>query len=121
MIEELIKRIPIPEELGTDQKPQVKALTSDEMRDWYMHLASDHVPHRRDCVICQQGAGRDRPRRLQEHQSCFELSLDIAGPLKVAKDQDRRDVKYFLVGAMRIPYIENMGPLIEGGKPSDLS
>eukprot|EP00435_Cladocopium_sp_Y103_P055340 s270_g18.t1 len=74
--------------------PQLRTLNLTEEEPWYLHLMSDHIPYRKDCLQCQVGAGRDRPRRRQKFQSTYEMSVDLA--FERAPDQGRAKARYFM-------------------------
>ena len=82
--------------------PQLRTLNLTEEESWYLHLMSDHIPYRKDCLQCQGGAGRDRPRRRQKFQSTCEMSVDLAGSLGRAPDQGRAKARYFMVATIRL-------------------
>ena len=59
----------------------------------------------------------------REDDSSIKVAMNsvwMAGPFEIAKDQDRHDVRYFVVGTIRVPYVEGRGPLIEGWKADGL-
>ena len=97
--------------------PQLRALNLTEEESWYLHLMSDHIPYRKDCLQCQVGAGRDRPRRRQKFQSTYEMSVDLAGPFERAPDQGRAKARYFMVATVKVPWLAEIGALVEGWKP----
>ena len=70
---------------------------------WQEHIAAGHCPMRRDCRVCQEASGQDRPHRRIKHKHAYCLSLDLAGPLKKGRDIDGRSCKYMLVGACTWP------------------
>ena len=76
-----------------DIEPKLKPLS------WQEHLKNNHVPARRDCLVCQQTA-QAHPHRRVPHPYAGTLSLDTVGPLVKAKDADGTMAKYFLVGAL---------------------
>eukprot|EP00435_Cladocopium_sp_Y103_P029043 s710_g7.t1 len=88
--------------------PQLRTLNLSEEESWYLHLMSDHIPYRKDCLQCQVGAGRDRPRRRQKFQSTYEMSVDLAG---------RAKARYFMVATVKVPWMAEIGALVEGWKP----
>ena len=93
----------------------VKALTARERRDiqdWQEHYRGGHFPYRRDCAVCLETTGRDRPRRTVPTPDSFCMSLDLAGPFKPGEDQDVYDAKYMLVAVVTVPVKEEM-PLVE--------
>ena len=101
--------------------PAIRVVASDkqmqELRDWYQHLAQDHMPARRDCVQCLEGAGRDKPRKRIEFPGAYTFSIDVGGPFKVGGDQDRKTAKYMLVAVLTVP-MKHDKPLIAGWRPS---
>ena len=86
-------------------------LESDK-ESWYLHLMSDHIPYRKDCLQCQVGAGRDRPRQRQKFQSTYEMSVDLAGPFERAPDQGRAKARYFMVATVKVPWMAEIGALV---------
>ena len=57
----------------TLEEVRVKAArgpTRDEQ--WRMHVENEHVPHRRDCRVCMEAAGR----------AAFVMLVDILGPTR---------------------------------------
>ena len=75
------------------RSPKIKVLS------WEEHIALGHVPPRRDDRICQETRQQSSPRRKVEHKLSGVLSLDTAGPLKLAYDQGGFMSGYFMVGA----------------------
>ena len=72
---------------------------------WRTHLAREHVPFRKDCQICQEAMGRDRPHHRQKlPPRVGVLSLDTAGPLERSPDLNLAPgsrgctAKYIMVG-----------------------
>ena len=68
------------------QAPRIaKALTGREKELWAQHFRQGHTPFRRDCRLCVEQMGAQRPhRRRQEGQtmtSSWSMSVDIVGPL----------------------------------------
>eukprot|EP00435_Cladocopium_sp_Y103_P015032 s3627_g3.t1 len=59
----------------------------------------NHVPYRRDCLICQQTA-QAAPHRRVRHPKGGTLSLDTTGPLTRAKDAEGTSTRYILVRAL---------------------
>ena len=70
---------------------------------WQEHISAGHTPMRRDCRVCQEASGQDRPHRRIRHKHAYCLSLDLVGPLKKGRDIDGRSCKYMLVGAYTWP------------------
>ena len=95
----------------------LKALTAKEreaVQEWRAHVEMNHTPYRRDCGICVETMGRDRPRRRQKKPEPFTLALDIAGPYVPGKDQiPYQQPRYILAGVMTIPLWQGR-PLVQG-------
>ena len=75
-----------------------------KIRSWRTHVRQHHYPFRKDCQVCQEAAARGRPHlREKLPPRAAVLSLDIAGPMKVADDVNRKKAKYVLVGTFTWP------------------
>ena len=97
------------------QTPAVCALSAVEQRqikEWQLHVSNGHKPFRRDCAVCLEGAGRDRPRRRLQHPESYTLSIDLSGPHKKGIDQRGRP-SYFMVAVYTVP-VQDSFPLPEG-------
>ena len=92
--------------------PGMRALTAADLQDWRQHVANEHQPARRDCSVCLQNMGRDRPHKRITHPSSYCLNLDIAGPFKGGKDQLETLPRYMAVGVFTVP-VKNGTPLAE--------
>ena len=93
----------------------VKALTAKDKRAveaWKKHCQANHLPYRRDCPVCVEAAGRDRPRRRQECPESYCWSIDIAGPFREGRDAEVKHSRYFLVSTITIP-VDEKGPQVE--------
>ena len=70
---------------------------------WAEHCAAGHVPFRRDCRVCQETSAKGRPHRKVAYPLNGTLSVDVAGPLKKAKEMFWAEgggyMQYILVGA----------------------
>ena len=70
---------------------------------WTEHCAAGHVPFRRDCRVCQEASAKGRPHRKVAYPLNGTLSVDVAGPLKKAKEMFWAEgggyMRYILVGA----------------------
>ena len=70
---------------------------------WAEHCAAGHVPFRRDCRVCQEASAKGRPHRKVTYPLNGTLSVDVAGPLKKAKEMFWAEgggyMKNILVGA----------------------
>ena len=108
-LQRAIKRI------AEDEK-WIKALTAKDKKaaaeEWRKHCQANHLPYRRDCPVCVEAAGRDRPRRSQECPESFCWSIDIAGPFREGRDAEVRHARYFLVSTITIP-VDEQGPKVE--------
>ena len=97
--------------------PRVKVLTTKEkeaMRSWQAHVDMNHLPYRRDCGVCVESMGKDRPRRRIKAPEPFTLSLDVGGPFVKGQDQVQyHDPRYFMVAVVTIPMAGNR-PMVEG-------
>ena len=100
-----------------DSGPALKALSQKEreaIASWKAHVDNNHYPYRRDCAVCIETLGKDRPRRRQKAPEPFTLALDVAGPFIAGDDQvDKVKPRYFVVGTMTIPMLGDK-PLVEG-------
>eukprot|EP00435_Cladocopium_sp_Y103_P041836 s2179_g11.t1 len=84
------------------QQVKVKKLS------WAEHIAADHTPFRKDCRVCQQAAAKDFYHKRSKLPPKVPpkvgiLSLDVAGPLRVAPDLSKGEAKYLLVGTFTWP------------------
>ena len=98
-----------------DQSPALRMLSATEqrqLREWQLHVSNGHKPFRRDCAVCLEGAGRDRPRRRIQHPESYTLSIDLSGPHKKGADQRGRP-SYFMVAVYTVP-VKDTFPLPEG-------
>ena len=81
-----------------------------EAARWKAHLQNGHVPYRRDCRFCIEGAGVGIQHRKIKYPQSYTLSADLFGPVP-AKEHGRDEtcvsgrcnLKYALVGAFRVP------------------
>ncbi|CAE7215740.1 GIP, partial [Symbiodinium sp. CCMP2456] len=93
-----------------------------EVERWKAHLQNGHVPYRRDCRQCIEGAGVGVQHRRVRHPQSYALSADLFGPVPSAEHgrdetcvSGRRNLKYALVGAFRIPRSAVEGDTKEAG------
>ncbi|CAE7229842.1 RE1, partial [Symbiodinium sp. CCMP2456] len=76
---------------------------------WREHVRRGHLPYRSDCLTCVSAGATGRRHARVEHPSCFVMSADVSGPLKVpGLDADARGAfprphKYIFVAKVRIP------------------
>ena len=67
---------------------------------WRTHLRREHVPFRKDCLICQQAAARGRPHLKQKlPPRAGVMSIDTAGPLITAEDVLGKQARFMLVAS----------------------
>ena len=74
------------------------------------HIQNNHVPYRRDCRQCLETMGQSEPhRRLKLDGAAYCLSIDLAGPFPLGKDEGfnkKTAAKYVLVGSVAIPKLD---------------
>ena len=97
--------------------PNMKVLSAKDkeaMRSWQAHVDMNHLPYRRDCGVCVESMGKDRPRRRIKAPEPFTLSLDVGGPFVKGQDQIQyHDPRYFMVAVVTIPMAGDR-PMVEG-------
>ena len=103
-------------------QPQAEALVcrltaqqKGEAESWERHCRMGHIPYRKDCHICVQAAGRDRPRRRVPCPDSFCMGIDMTGPFPPGKDQEINQPRYAMVATITVP-VDADGPLIQGLK-----
>ena len=97
-------------------EPMMKKLSSEELeeiRKWEAHVSQGHIPYRRDCAVCVEACGRDRPHNRRPTGEAFTMSLDIAGPYDTGIDQAVQRPRYFVTSVLTIPKVGD-NPLVEG-------
>ena len=89
---------------------EVKGMSQDALEGWKRHLSNGHVPYRRDCKQCVEGAALGHFHKKVVHPKLYSLSVDLFGPVPAAEaGRDEGCVtgkcilRYGLVGAFRIP------------------
>ena len=112
LVEAIAKEAIRARQSGDTQVKMLTAKEKGEIKDWQEHYRGGHLPFRRDCAVCLETAGRDRPRRTVVTPDSFCLSLDLAGPFKPGEAQDVYDAKYMLVGVVTVPTAGEI-PLVE--------
>ncbi|CAE7460417.1 TY5A [Symbiodinium sp. CCMP2456] len=76
---------------------------------WKEHVRRGHLPFRSDCTTCVTAGATGRRHARVEHPSCFVLSADVSGPLKIpGLDADARGAfpkphKYMFVAKLKVP------------------
>ena len=91
----------------------MNAKEKDEQHLWQLHVNSGHQPYRRDCKVCLESMGRDRPRKRMVCPDSYVLTADVAGPFRTGRDQDGNGKKYMFVTAYTVPSTEDT-PLVKG-------
>ncbi|CAE7353710.1 unnamed protein product, partial [Symbiodinium sp. CCMP2592] len=85
-------------------------MTPEALEGWKQHIWNGHLPYRRDCKQCIEGAAICYKRRRVQHPQSFALSVDLFGPVPPSEHgrdgtcvSGRYTVKFGLVGAFRVP------------------
>ena len=60
-------------------------LSAAELEAWRKHVQNGHVPYRRDCKQCVEGAGLGPFHRRVKYPRSFALSVDLFGPVPLKK------------------------------------
>ena len=102
------KAIQIYLENFVEVKPKVAAMKAKEVEGWKKHFALGHRPFRRDCRLCIEETGSQKPHRRRSMEdrmsSAWSVSVDIAGPLTHTVDLvTKRPVKYALMAVAVVP------------------
>ncbi|CAE7269327.1 unnamed protein product [Symbiodinium sp. CCMP2592] len=104
-----------PDEHGSGSKDEPgelshPKLSASEVEKWRVHLSNGHVPYRRDCRQCIEGAGLSHIHRRVKYPRSFSLSVDLFGPVplpEAGRDEGcitgKSFLRYGLVGAFRVP------------------
>eukprot|EP00435_Cladocopium_sp_Y103_P022093 s4393_g5.t1 len=112
----MVQLIKIAARRKTREEIQVKTITAKEKeakRQWRTRVEMNHLPYRRDCGVCLEMMGKDRPRLRQKCPEAFTLALDIGGPFVSGQDQVmHHQPKYFLIATMTVPMHQGR-PLVE--------
>ena len=107
------------EKQDSEGECELRKLTKEQ--GWKLHIQRDHVPFRRDCEQCVMMLGTGRPHRRVRQKSCYVLSVDVGGPLRVpSKDAHGSGYKYFLAASFTQPRFDDLEPL-EEHHPEDLA
>ena len=85
-----------------------KALTGREKELWAQRFRQGHRPFRRDCRLCVEHMGAQRPHRRRKEgetmTSSWSMSVDIVGPLPRATDLTTSYyMKYALIAVALVP------------------
>ncbi|CAE7233632.1 GIP, partial [Symbiodinium sp. CCMP2456] len=87
-------------------RPRMLKMSAEQ---WKEHVRKGHLPFRSDCMTCVAAGATGRRHARVEHPTCFVLSADVSGPLKVpGLDADARGAfpkphKYMFVAKLKIP------------------
>ncbi|CAE7216572.1 GIP, partial [Symbiodinium sp. CCMP2456] len=89
---------------------RVGGLGREDLDRWRDHIINGHVPYRRDCKQCIEGAAVGVQHRRIRHPQSYTLSADLFGPvpsLEHGRDETcvsgKCNLRYALVGAFRLP------------------
>ena len=85
--------------------PRMLRVSADQ---WREHVRRGHLPYRSDCMTCVSAGATGRRHARVEHPSCFVMSADVSGPLKIpGLDADGRGAfpkphKYLFVAKVKV-------------------
>ena len=101
-----------------------KALTAREKEQWAQHFRQGHRPFRRDCRLCVEQMGAQRPHRRRKEgetmTSSWSMSVDIVGPLPRAKDLTTSYyMKYALIAVALVPDLGGGKEETNGGQEEE--
>ena len=102
--------------LSAATQPGMQKLSASELEElkaWEDHVRAGHTPYRKDCSICIESRGRDRPHHRQKTVDGFCLSLDISGPYEPGFDQHVDKPRYYITAVVTVPILGD-NPLVEG-------
>lgn len=99
------------EEIGKEVK--IQALS------WQGHLELNHVPYRKDCLICQESQQKCLPHRRVKFPTSGVLSMDTSGPLVKAPDLGGYKARYLLVGALTWAIPKDIKKFQDGEGPEE--
>ncbi|CAE7216076.1 Cfap91 [Symbiodinium sp. CCMP2592] len=81
-------------------------MSAEELRRWKRHVQNGHLPYNRHCKTCVETAATGRSHRRLVAPSCYNLSIDLAGPFRVkGETADQKGFRYALVGCYVMPKI----------------
>ena len=85
----------------------LEGMTDKDLRRWAQHVRDGHLPFHKRCRTCVETAATGRAHRRVLAPSCYALSLDILGPLRVkGETADEKKYRYVLVGSYTMPKLE---------------
>ena len=103
----------LPDLVGNEEKEyphQAKELSAAQLEQWKKHVLAGHLPFRRDCKFCIEGAATGPQHRRIPHPQSYTLSIDLFGPVppgEHGRDETsvsgKTNLKYGLVAAFRVP------------------
>ena len=99
-----------------EDNPRLQALSAkqkQELETYEKHCEANHLPYRRDCAVCVEGAGRDRCRRKVQHPEAFSWSIDLAGPFQQGLDPETKKPRYFMIHTITVPTKDGI-PMAQG-------
>ena len=85
--------------------PSLMAMTAEQ---WKRHVQSGHADYHRDCLTCVTSRGTGRRHTRVHHPDMFNLTIDMAGPVKAGLDVSSkgtmgRGLKYLFVAKYLFP------------------
>ena len=85
--------------------PSLMAMTAEQ---WKRHVQSGHADYHRDCLTCVTSRGTGRRHARVHHPDMFNLTIDMAGPVKAGLDVSSkgtmgRGLKYLFVAKYLFP------------------
>ena len=95
-------------EQGAAQQRKIAKLSQKEKDMWATHFRQGHRPFRRDCRLCIEQAGTQKPHRrrgdTQRMSSVWSVAVDIVGPLSMTRDgASGRVVRYAMIAVALVP------------------
>ncbi|CAE7237540.1 unnamed protein product [Symbiodinium sp. CCMP2592] len=85
--------------------PAVAAMSAEQ---WRKHVQSNHAEYHRDCLTCVMSRGTGRRHARVRSPDMFNLTVDVAGPVKPGLDVSSKGtmgkgLRYMLVGRYVLP------------------
>ena len=85
--------------------PTLARLTAEQ---WKRHIQSNHADYQRDCLACVMGRGTGRRHGRVRHPDMFNLTVDVAGPVKPGLDVTSKGalgkgLRYMMVAKYTLP------------------
>ncbi|OLP79397.1 Gag-Pol polyprotein [Symbiodinium microadriaticum] len=113
-----------PGSSGAAKDPKVKGkrasdrMTEAEREKWRKHIASHHIPFRKDCLQCVMSGGLGLQHRRVKRPTMYALAFDLAGPFKeLGRDDRGGKYKCVLVAGLRVPDAALPSPREDKVKP----